>query len=388
MRTVPTIAGPTRKKYMESVNPTSIARVVVVGGLVLGLLLGVVGQATRFCVRGAIADWVDLGKRERFAGWMLAVGVGAIGLQAMAATGLVDAARTLALSPRLAWVSCIVGGLIFGYGMILADGCPQRSLVKAGSGSLRSALVAVVAALAAVMTLRGVLAPARANWLDVWSVQLSGPQDLGHVIASATSISTGTLSWVLAALVLAASLGYAWRAHRGALRETWIGGAGVGLILIAAVYLTGRFGFVAEHPETLEAAWLGTQSNRPEGLNFTAPLANAMDLLTLWTDKATVPTFGVMLVLGVLIGSYASAKLRREFRLEGFDSPREFGEHVLGAVMMGFGGVTALGCSIGNGVTGLAWLSTGSILAVAGIKGGAWLALRRARPRALRPAAA
>lgn len=372
---------------METINPASIARVVVFGGLVLGLLLGIAGQSTRFCVRGSIADWVERGNRERFAGWMLAVGVGAIGLQTLAATGLVDATRTLAWSPRLAWASCIVGGLIFGYGMILADGCPQRSLVKAGSGSLRSAVVAVVAALAAVMTLRGVLAPARANLLDAWSVQLKGPQDLGHVLATATSASAGTLSWVLAALVFAVTLGYAWRQHRSALRETWAAGISVGLILIAALYLTGRFGFVAEHPETLEAAWLGTQSNRPEGLNFTAPLANALDLLTLWTDKATVPTFGVILVLGVLIGSYASA-LRREFKLEGFESTREFGEHVLGAVMMGFGGVTALGCSIGNGVTGLAWVSSGSILALAGISGGAWLALRRSRSRVLRAAAA
>lgn len=373
---------------METVNPASIARVVVFGGLVIGLLLGIVGQSTRFCVRGAIADWVQLDKRERFAGWMLAVGVGAIGLQALAATGLVDATRTLAWSPRLAWASCLAGGLIFGYGMILADGCPQRSLVKAGAGSLRSALVVVVAALAAVMTLRGVLAPVRANTLDTLTVQLQGPQDLGHVLASATSLPAVTLGWVLAALVFAVTAGYAWAKHRGALRETWIGGAGVGLILIAAVYLTGRYGFVAEHPETLEAAWLGTQSNRPEGLNFTAPLANALDLLTLWTDKATVPTFGVMLVLGVLIGSYISAKLRREFKLQAFESPREFAEHVIGAVMMGFGGVTALGCSIGNGVTGLAWLSSGSILAVVGISGGAWLALRRGRGRVLRTATA
>jgi uncharacterized membrane protein YedE/YeeE len=373
---------------METATPASIARTVVFAGLVLGLLLGLVGQATRFCVRGVIADWVQLNNRERFAGWMLAVGVGAIGLQALAATGLVDATRTLAWSPRLAWVSSIVGGLIFGYGMILADGCPQRSLVKAGSGSLRSAVVAVVAALAAVMTLRGVLAPARANLLDVWSVQLSGPQDLGNVIATSASMSTGALRWVLAALVLAATLVYAWRKHRNALRQTWAAGISVGLILIAALYVTGHQGFVAEHPETLEAAWLGTQSNRPEGLNFTAPLASALDLLTLWTDKATVPTFGVMLVLGVLLGSFASARLRREFKLEGFESPREFGEHVLGAVMMGFGGVTALGCSIGNGVTGLAWLSSGSMLAVAGISVGAWLALRRSRSRVLRPATA
>ncbi len=368
---------------MDTINPASIARTVVFGGLVLGLLLGIAGQATRFCVRGAIADWVLLGKRERFAGWMLAVGVGAIGLQALAAAGVVDAARTLAWSPRLAWASCLAGGLIFGYGMILAGGCPQRSLVKAGAGSVRHAVVTVVAALAAAMTLRGVLAPVRANLLDTWSVQLAGPQDLGRLAASAFSGPANGLRLALAALLFAAALGYAWRRHRGAWREVWLGGISVGLILVAAVVLTGRLGFVAEHPETLEAAWLGTQSNRPEGLNFTAPLANTLDLLTLWTDKSMVPTFGVMLVLGVLLGSWASAVARREFRVEGFASPGDVGAHVLGAAMMGFGGVTALGCSIGNGVTGLAWLSAGSFLAVAGIAGGARLALaRRKTPRA------
>ncbi|MBA2675490.1 YeeE/YedE family protein [Ramlibacter sp.] len=373
---------------MDTINPASIARTVVFGGLVLGLLLGIAGQATRFCVRGAIADWVVLGKRARFAGWTLAVGVGAIGLQALAAAGLVDAPRTLAWSPRLAWASCLVGGLIFGYGMILAGGCPQRSLVKAGAGSVRHAVVIVVSALAAAMTLRGVLAPVRANLLDAWSVQLAGPQDLGRIAASAFSGPANGLRLALAALLFASALGYAWRRHRGAVREVWLGGISVGLLLIAAVWLTGRIGFVAEHPETLEAAWLGTQSNRPEGLNFTAPLANTLDLLTLWTDKSMVPTFGVMLVLGVLLGSYASAVARREFRVEGFASPADVGAHVLGAAMMGFGGVTALGCSIGNGVTGLAWLSAGSFLAVAGIVGGARLALaRRKAPRATLAAA-
>jgi hypothetical protein len=361
---------------MDTINPASVARTVVLGGLVIGLLLGLIGQATRFCVRGAVADWVQLGRKERFAGWMLAVGVGAIGLQALAAAGVVDATRTLAWNPRLAWVSCLVGGLLFGYGMILAGGCPQRSLVKAGAGSLRHAVVLVVAALAAAMTLRGVFAPIRANLLDTWAVQLAGPQDLGRLAATALSTSPGALRWTLAALLFAATLAYAWR-HRGAVREVWMGGFGIGLLLIGAVVLTGRIGFLAEHPETLEAAWLGTQSNRPEGLNFTAPLANTLDLLTLWTDKSMAPTFGVMLVLGVLLGSYASALVRREFRLEGFASPGDFGAHVLGATMMGFGGVTALGCSIGNGVTGLAWLSTGSLLATAGIVVGARLALMR-----------
>jgi hypothetical protein len=155
----------------------------------------------------------------------------------------------------------------------------------------------------------------------------------------------------------------------------WIGGIAVGLLLGAAFVLTGFVGYLAENPETLEPAWLGTQSHRPEGLSFAAPLGHALDLLTLWTDQSTVATFGVMVALGVLVGSFASAKWRGDFHLETFKTPREMGAHALGALLMGFGGVTALGCSIGNGVTGLALLSCGSALAVAGICAGAWLAL-------------
>lgn len=123
-------------------------------------------------------------------------------------------------------------------------------------------------------------------------------------------------------------------------------------------------------------AWLGTYSRRPEGLSFAAPLAHSLDLLTLWTDKSTVATFGVMLSLSVLAGSFASAKWRREFKIESFRTPRELGSHIAGGLLMGFGGITAVGCSIGQGVTGLAMLSAGAIVAVAGIVAGALLALK------------
>jgi hypothetical protein len=154
-----------------------------------------------------------------------------------------------------------------------------------------------------------------------------------------------------------------------------VGGVVVGLLVGASFFLTGGIGFIPEHPETLEPAWLGTQSRRPEALSFSAPMAHALDLLTMWSDKATVATFGVMLSLGVLVGAWVTAQLRGDFRLESFGSPREMGEHFVGAVLMGFGGVTALGCSVGNGVTGLAMLSAGATLAVAGITAGAWFAL-------------
>jgi len=370
-----------------ALDPTSLAHIVVWGGLLLGLALGAVGQATRFCVRGAIADWVQLRSPGRLVSWLLAIAVGALALQAMLAAGLFDGSRTIAWGERFPWLSYLAGGLMFGYGMILAGGCPQRCLVKAGSGNLKALVTLVLVAIVSLMTLRGAFAALRANGLDSFAAALGGSQDLGAVLARAFALPATAMRWLLAVAIAAAVLAYTWRVRRQLTPAHWAGGIAVGLLLAAAFWLTGTIGFVPEHPDTLEPAWLGTQSKRPEGLSFSAPLAHALDLLTLWSDQATVATFGVMVSLGVLAGSFASAKLRGDFRLESFKTPAELGAHGAGALLMGFGGITALGCSVGNGVTGLAMLSSGALLATAGICAGAWLALRRAGRKAGAPAA-
>jgi uncharacterized membrane protein YedE/YeeE len=367
--------------------PATLAQAVVWGGLVLGLVLGAVGQSTRFCVRGAIADWVQLRSPGRLVSWLLAVAVGAIAVQGLVSAGAFDATRTIGWGERFPWLSYLVGGGLFGYGMILAGGCPQRCLVKAGSGNLKALLTLVLVAIASLMTLRGAFAPLRANGLDAFANTLGGSQDLGALLGRSLSLPAALLRWLVTGAVTVGVLALAWRVRAQLKPAHWIGGIAVGLLVAAAFYLTGHVGFIAEHPETLEPAWLGTQSKRPEGLSFAAPLAHALDLLTLWTDKSTVATFGVTLALGVLIGAFASARLRGDFRLESFQTPRELGAHAAGAVLMGFGGVTALGCSLGNGVTGLALLSSGSLLAVAGICAGARLALGR-QQRATAPSAA
>ncbi|MBL0421606.1 YeeE/YedE family protein [Ramlibacter sp. AW1] len=372
-------------------DPSTLALIVVWGALILGLVLGVVAQASRFCVRGAIADWVAFRGPARLVSWLLAVAVGAVCVQALVSGQLLDAGRTIYWSERFPWLSYGVGGVLFGYGMILAGGCPQRCLVKAGQGSLKAAITLVVVAIAALMTLRGAFAPLRVHGLDAFALTLTGSQDLGGVLGQALGLSANGIRWAVAAVGAATVFMFAWRLRSRLEPAHWVGGIAVGALVGAAFFLTGTIGFVPEHPETLEAAWLGTQSKRPEGLSFSAPMGHALDLLTLWSDKATVATFGVMVSLGVVLGAFASAKARGEFRLESFRTPRELLEHVGGGLLMGFGGVTALGCSVGNGVTGLAMLSTGSMLAVLGISAGAWLALAqqmRAAERAERATAA
>lgn len=363
-------------------SPSLAAGLVVWGGLVLGLCLGAVGQATRFCVRGAIADWMIFRGPARMISWLLAIAVGALCVQLLVSTQLLDASRTIAWSDRLVWASYLAGGLLFGYGMVLAGGCPQRSLVKAGAGNLRAMITLLVIAVTAAMTLRGVLAGVRVSLFDSWALQLGSSQDVGTLMARTSLASAQNIRWALVAAMLLVAAGVAWRVRAKLDIGHVVGGVAVGLFVGVALFLTGGIGFFAEHPETLEAAWVGTQTRRPEGLSFSAPLAHSLDLLTLWTDKSMLATFGVTLTVGVLVGSYISARLRREFRLEFFSSPREFGAHMAGGMLMGFGGITALGCSIGNGVTGLALLSAGSMLAVAGICTGAWLALRLQLKRA------
>lgn len=367
-------------------SPESATQAVVWGGLAIGLAFGAAGQASRFCIRGAIADWYLFGSKGRMLSWVLALVVALVGTQALLAGQVFEGERTVMWSSTLRWVSSLVGGLVFGYGMVLAAGCPHRSLVKAGTGNLRAIVTLLVAALGAQMTLRGLFAEARSKTVDTVNVQLAGPQDLGSVLAGWTGLGVGALRWVLVLAIVVAAVAWLWRQRSQLTTAQWIGSAAIGLLVPIAWWLTGHVGYQPEHPETLEAAWMGTAARRPEALSFTAPLANAADLLTYWTDKNTVVTFGVTMALGVLIGSFVSAWLRGEAKLESFANAAELRDHLIGGLLMGFGGVTALGCSVGNGVTGLAMLSIGAALAVAGIVGGALLALRSQARRAGRAA--
>jgi len=369
-----------------AMTPFAVTQVVLWGGLALGAALGAIAQATRFCTMGALADWFSFGGPARLAMWVLAAAVAALGTQLLIGFDQFDATRTLPWSPRLLWLSYPVGGLLFGIGMVLASGCPQRSLVKLGAGNLKALVALLAAGLAAQMTLRGVLAPPRTQWLDRWSVSLDRPQDLGSLAAPWLGIGAASLRWALLAVLIVAVAGWLWRVRRALDASHWIGGASIGLLVPAGWWLTGRVGFIAEHPQTLEPAWMATQSHRPEALSFASPLAHTLDLLTLWSDANTTLSFGVVLVIGVVLGSLGSSLARREFHLESFRAPQDLADHLAGGALMGFGGVTAMGCSIGQGLSGMSMLSTGAVLAVAGIVAGARLALQMQERRIERTA--
>ncbi len=357
-------------------SPEQATSAVLWGGLALGIVLGGIAQASRFCTMGALADWFTYGGTDRLMVWAIAVVVAAVGSLALVGAGLLDATQTLAWSSKFLWLSNLLGGAIFGVGMVLASGCPQRNLIKLGSGSLKALVVLLVAAVVAQMTLRGVLAPVRVDLLDSAGLTLAHSQDLGSLLAKPLGMDAAALRWWVIAVVLAATARWWWRPLRQLEKSQWFAGAAIGVLVVLAWALTGFAGYLPEHPDTLEAVWVGTYSHRPEAFTFAAPLAHSLDLLTLWSDRNTLLSYGVVVCLGTVLGSTALALLRKEFQIESFRGTTDLVNHLVGGALMGFGAVTAMGCSIGQGLSGLSLQSAGAVVMVAGMTAGTWLALK------------
>lgn len=355
---------------MEDVS--RISSLVIALGFVLGLAFGAVAHKTGFCAMGAVSDLVNMGHWNRMRMWLLAIAVAVLGAGALAATGNVDLTRSFYTAQRLTWLSHIVGGLLFGVGMTLAAGCGSRNLVRLGGGNLKSFIVVLMLATTAYMTLKGALAPLRVHVLDAVAIHLPAGQDLPRLLAGGLGAEPGVLRWLLPAAVGGALIAFvaAGRDFRPD-RDGWLGGAAVGATIVGGWYVTGHLGHLLEHPETLEEAYLATNSRRPESLTYVGPVAYTLELGLLWTDTSLKLTFGVATVLGTLAGSFLYAIATRNFRWEGFGSAADLRNHLVGGFLMGFGGVTAVGCTIGQGISGFSTLAIGSILTFAALVAGA-----------------
>ncbi len=369
-------------------NPAQLATLVVGAGFVIALAFGYVAASANFCTMGALADIVNLGHWGRMRMWLLAVAVAIAGTTLLSLAGLVDLSRSVAQRPNLPWLSLLVGGALFGVGMTLAGGCPNKNLLRVGGGSLRALVVLSFVAIASAMTLKGLFGHWRARWLDPQRIDLGElgwpDQGLGSALARLTGLAPKAALAVAATLVVLALLAFAFADRRfRANRRQVAAGALLGLLVVAGWYVTGHLGF-GENPETLEFTSFGTNSRSLESLSFVAPLAYTLELLTLWTDASLRPTFGVAAVVGVVAGSLLHALVHRQFRWEGFASVQDLRTQLGGAVLMGFGGVTALGCSIGQGLSGVSTLALGSFVAVGAIVAGSvatlhWIVWRTER---------
>jgi uncharacterized protein len=352
----------------------------LVAGLAFALafVFGAVANRVNFCTMGAIVDIATFGDWRRMRMWVLAIAVAMAGTGVLVALGQIDIAKTIYTTPQVRWLSCLAGGFLFGFGMTLASGCGSKTLIRAGAGNLKSVVVILVLGVSAYMSLKGLFAVWRVSGLDPWRFDVAG-------LGAATS-DLPALAGALGAPALAKALPFALAAALAlfalkdrefrATPDMIAGGIVIGLVIVGGWYVSGHLGYLPEDPATLEERFVATNSGRLESFSFVAPVGYTLELLLLWSDVSRIVTFGVAAVLGMLAGSAAYALASRTFRWEGFGSVEDVGNHLVGATLMGFGGVTALGCTIGQGLSGVSTLAVGSFLALGAIVAGSVMAVR------------
>jgi uncharacterized membrane protein YedE/YeeE len=359
---------------MEEALPS--ATLIVWLGFGIGAIFGFVGNMTNFCTMGAVSDIVNMGDWTRMRMWLLAIAVAILGVWGMQAAGIVDVRKSMYTGPTVLWASNIVGGLLFGVGMTLASGCTSKTLIRIGGGNLKSLVVFVVLGVSAYVTLKGIFGVFRAGTLDTLSFKVGKSQDLPTLLSAWTGASQGALDLWLPLLLAAVLLAFVLSSRHVWRRDTLLGGMVVGLLVIGGWYVTGHLGYVQEHPKTLEEAFIATTANRPESLSLVAPFAYTLELLMFWSDTSRHVTFGIATALGIVVGSLAYAVSAGTWREESFPDSTDLKRHLLGAVLMGFGGITAMGCTIGQGLSGISTLALGSVITLLSLIVGAALMMK------------
>ena len=349
---------------------------VLWAAFLLSVLFGALANRTHFCTMGAVSDIVNMSDWTRLRQWGLAMGVAVVGFGTMAYLGVIDPSKVLYHSNRWIWLSAGVGGLMFGFGMVLASGCGSKTLVRVGSGSLKSLIVLIVMGASAFATMKGVSAVVRVATVDRVGVDFATAASLPHWLAATIGLPVTVaglgLAWALGGTLMAwALVGAGFRT-----RDNLQAGVGIGGIVLAMWWVSGNLGHVLEHPLTLEETFLASNSGRAEALSFVAPVAYTLDWILFFSDRGKVLSIGVVSVLGVIVGSWVYSVGSRTFRWEGFGGTEDVANHLVGALLMGVGGVTAMGCTIGQGLSGISTLSANSVVAVAAIVVGAVAALR------------
>jgi uncharacterized membrane protein YedE/YeeE len=344
----------------EALVPTS-ASIAAYSGLLIGLAYGAVGLLSGFCLLSSLRGWWASGDSRLIRTYALALGVAIAAAQLLAASGVVDLGKSIYLQPSFSAPLMLLGGVLFGYGMVLSNGCGSRALVLLGRGNLRSLVVVLVLGIAAQMTLKGLIAPSRVavlQWTQIAPSVISLPALLAKFGLSEPIARMIAASAISGALIIFAF------AHAPFLRSKGqiAAGVAVGLLVTAGWFATGYLGADDFNPTPVTS------------LTFIAPIAGSVQYVMLSTGLTL--NFGITLVAGVVMGSLVTALATGRFHWEGYTSPRHMLRSIGGAALMGAGGAMAYGCSIGQGLTGLSTLALASFVAVAGILLGSALGLR------------
>lgn len=371
--------------------------VLLWGTFGIALVMGALVNKTNFCTMGAVSDLVNMGDSGRMRAWIMAIAIAILGVAGLEYVGLVNATESFPpyRSSQLIWLENLLGGVLFGIGMTLASGCGNKTLVRIGGGNIKSIMVMVVVGTIAYFmtnpfpgsdqTLMSVLFY---DWIRPAAIQLRTNQDLGSLLSEQNAT---TVRLVVGGIIGLALLGWIFRSSEfRANFDNILGGLTVGAAVVAAWYLSSNliidvdgeqyslkgfidnWDFLAESEEGKPA---DTRPLSPQSFTFVNPMGQTLGYLARAADNAYL-TFGVMALFGVIAGSFLWSLLSRSFRIEWFASGRDFVNHLIGAVLMGFGGVLAVGCTIGQGVTGLSTLSIGSLIAFLGIVFGSAMTMK------------
>ena len=355
-------------------EPSSIA---VLGGLIIGALFGAIVQRTNFCIMGAVADFALSGSLLRMRAWMLAIAIAIVSSQALELAGIVDLATTIYRVPTLPIGGLLIGGLMFGFGMVISCGCSSRSLVNAASGDLRALTTVLIIGISGYMTIRGLLA-----WPRLWftdATQVPGEvvpiddQSIGAALAAVAGVERGLADLIAAALVSIALFLFVflgrdfWRQRR-----YQFGAVALGLLIGASWWLTGVLALDEFDPRP------------PQSLRFVASIGDSLQFLMLTTGYQA--TFAIAAVGGVLFGAFAAAVSSGTFAIRAFEDRHDMLRYLTGGGLMGIGGVLSLGCTVGQGMSGISTLSLGSVVATASIIAGGILGVRYLEQGSLRGA--
>ena len=333
---------------------------------------------------GALADIYSFGSWTRASQVLVAMGFSVLGFASLVALGYMAPQKTLYASQKFFWLSNALGGAMFGAGMVFASGCGNKTLIRMGTGNLKSWVVFVFMGFGALATLKGVTAVARVNVLETFYVYLPQGADWAHVLPLGLSSSSQN-QVALGCLLGLGLLVFAWficSHNQSAAQSPWQKildlwpGMAVGLIITAAWFLSAHVGHVQENPFTLEEVYLASSSGRVESLTFVSPMAYLIEWLIYFSDQSRVLNYACVCALGVISGSFMNALIHRNLRWESFNGLRDLSSHLLGALLMGIGGVVAMGCTFGQGLSGFSTLSLNAFEVVLFIILGAQVAFR------------
>jgi len=343
---------------------------VLLAVFVIALVMGAVANKTNFCTMGAVSDWINIGDTGRMRAWVFAMAVALIGVIALEAGGVISLSGETFPPYRTANFAALrylAGGLMFGIGMTLGSGCGNKTLVRVGSGNLKSLTVLAIAMVFSYLMLwtpfyEKLFYP----WVAATTINLAqhglSSQELGAIVAGMFGMQPSAgLNFTVAALVAAGMLAFVFKSSdfRGSF-DNMLGGAVIGLAVVAGWYLTGGAMGQAWKDYADMATDIPSRV-QVQSFTFISPMGDSVRYL-MQPDKLALVNFGIMALAGVIAGSFIYALLTRSFRIEWFASFRDFVNHAAGGALMGVGGVLSMGCTVGQGITGISTMAVGSFL--------------------------